>query len=69
MDCRRRAKWDCFGLVLVKGENMKTILFFAVVLFVCAFYGCKMASDKMFAECMSAGVQSQAQCEFEAYYR
>lgn len=42
------------------------IIAFIVVL---AFYGCKMASDKMYAECMSAGVQSQAQCEFEAYYR
>ena len=34
-----------------------------------AFYGCKTISDKMYNDCMSAGVQSQAQCEFEAYYR
>lgn len=49
---------------------MKKILFLIFIsVVVLAFYGCKRASDKMFDDCMSAGVQSQEQCEFEAYYR
>ena len=48
---------------------MKKILFLIFILIFLGWYGCKRASDSMYADCMSAGVQSEEQCEFEAYYR
>ena len=48
---------------------MEKILFLICLIIGLAFYGCNLASKKMYDDCMSAGVQSQEQCEFEAFYR